>query len=630
MNDIITNGTEIKQRIISEINNSKQCIYLAMAWFTDRDIANAIIDTKSRNVTVDIILSSNAQNETVKQMFREVNISVHSFDTGDERGLMHHKFCLIDHKISINGSYNYSYNASNNNVENIHVSDDFTTYKQLLTEFERLKYNIDNNIDLNVKTQIPNNMPLIQPTNLIDSFSQQLSNLVYISAQLNTEDYKIRGYDKSKESEGNIDIFKAEYSNIKEQIRVYATDDGLSSKKNILSNNINTAFENKKTELETDKQNEIKVIKSINSLERTQMSDRIIEIKNKKSILESGNQQTGEKGLLQINKEIEKNKLEKKTLEQSFIVTKFTNLGTVSVTIFLTICMFYLSIFFASALYKIFFEGNIIRASLEAGVNPGLPQILDANAIIKIFKQQGTLFGVISALVFLFPLALTNLKVLGSKIKWVNILCFWIGLIIFDILVSGMVAINTDKIESLLHGQKSDMQFWEVVKQGEFYLIFVFGMLPLFITHYLIDYITNAYQKSRKEIVDAEKARKIQILEEDMIELNADKDAINYKIKEKDDSMKENTDKILELEKEFNNSQNQIDSKYAELLKNIKTIFDDFNAKIISGKIFTDDILKSIITAYKSGFIEFLPKYYAEDEVTKRVHLIEQVITNNI
>lgn len=52
-----------------------------------------------------------------------------------------------------------------------------------------------------------------------------------MSAQLDTEDYKIQGYDKSKESEGNIDIFKAEYNYIKEQISVYATDDGLSSKK---------------------------------------------------------------------------------------------------------------------------------------------------------------------------------------------------------------------------------------------------------------------------------------------------------------------------------------------------------------------------------------------------------------
>lgn len=120
------------------------------------------------------MLSSNVQTETVKQIFKEVNISVHSFDTGDERGLMHHKFCLIDNNILINGSCNYSYNASNNNVENIHVSDDFKIYKQLLTEFERLKCNINNNINVTVKTQTTNNIPQSQITNLVDSFSQQL------------------------------------------------------------------------------------------------------------------------------------------------------------------------------------------------------------------------------------------------------------------------------------------------------------------------------------------------------------------------------------------------------------------------------------------------------------------------
>jgi hypothetical protein len=116
-------------------------------------------------------------------------------------------------------------------VENIQISDDPNTYRQFFSEFERLKYNIDNNIDVNATTQIPNNMQQIQPTNSVDSFSQQLSNLVYSSAQINTEDYKKQGYNKSKESEGNIDIFKSEYNNIKEQIRVYATDDSLSSKK---------------------------------------------------------------------------------------------------------------------------------------------------------------------------------------------------------------------------------------------------------------------------------------------------------------------------------------------------------------------------------------------------------------
>jgi len=630
MNDLITNGTEIKQRIISEINNSKQFVYLAMAYFTDRDIANAIIGAKSRNVTVDIILSSNAQNETIKQMFREANISVHAFNTGDERGMMHHKFCLIDHRITINGSYNYSYNASNNNVENIHVSDDFSMYKQFFAEFERLRYNIDNNIAVNVATPTINNIQPVQSVNPVDSFSQQLHNLVYLSTQINTEDYRKQGYEKSRESHGSTEIFKAEYNNIKEHIRIYAIDESLSSKKNILSSNINNAFENKKTEIETDKQNEIKTQKSIIDLETKHLTDKVALLKQDKSVIESGNQNTGEKGVFQLNKEIEKSKLEIWSLEQSFVVRKFANIGTISITFFLVICLFYLSIFFASALYKVFFEGNVIRASLEAGNNPGLPQIIDANAVVKIFKHQGSLFGVISALIFLFPIALTNLNIFGSHKKVVNTICFYTGLLIFDILVSGMVAINTDKIESLLHGNVSTMQFWEVVKRGEFYLIFIFGMLPLFITHYLISYVSNAYVKSRKDLVDAEKTRELQILEIEMLDLNSSKEILLNKAKDIDDTIKGINDKILNLEKEMNNNQTQIDSKYAELFKQAKFIFEDYSTKITSGKIFTDVILDSIISAYKTGFIDYLPEFYADSEVGNRIREIEQVsIVNN-
>lgn len=109
MNDIITSGTEIKQRILSEISIAKQSIYVAMAWFTDRDIAKAIIEAKNKVSIIDIILCSNVQNETVKLMFKGAGISVHAFETGDARGIMRHKFCLIDNRISINGSRTIQY-----------------------------------------------------------------------------------------------------------------------------------------------------------------------------------------------------------------------------------------------------------------------------------------------------------------------------------------------------------------------------------------------------------------------------------------------------------------------------------------------------------------------------------------
>lgn len=634
MNDILTNGTEIKQRIISEIQKSSQNIFLAMAWFTDRDIANAIIDSKNREITIDIILSSNAQNETVKQMFKSANISIHAFETGDERGMMHHKFCLIDNKISINGSYNYSYNASNNNVENIQVSDDTNTYRQLYAEFERLKYNIDHQIDVNLNMSNPMEQVITkqqtsQPINTADSFTQQLSNLIYATANFNTETYKKQGFENSKTSSGSIEIFKTNYVEIKEQIKMYATDDSLSSKKNVIIQNINSAFESKKLEIEDDKHIEISTLKSKNEIELKQINANITEIKQEKSLLETGNQTIGEKGLLQINNEIEKNRLERNTLESSFVTKRFWNAGTIFAIVGLCVLVYYLSMFFASAMYKVFFEGNVIRNSLEAGINPGLPQLVDANAIVKIFKTQGTLFGMMAGFFFLIPVLLSNLKLIGSKNKWVNALCFWIGLLVFDILVSTMVAVNTDEIKSLLVGKESELKIWEVVKHGEFWLIFVFGMLPLIITHFIMDYIVEAYRNSQRQIVDSEKNRQIQILDILLLDLNMKKELISSKIAEREDSIKQKSNELDRLEKELNAKQNNIESIFSEMIKSIKLIYDDFIARITSGKIFTDEILNSVTNAYKSGYIDYLSELYAEKEVSNRVRAIEQVITNN-
>lgn len=632
MNDLLTNGTEIKQRIISEISKANQCIYVAMAWFTDRDIAKAIIEAKNRSVSVDIILSSNVQNETVKLMLKGAGISVHAFETGDPRGMMHHKFCLIDNKISINGSYNYSFNASTNNVENIQISDDVSMYSQFLAEFERMKYNIDHQISVNQTNQMTgnNNNPKNPPLNVIDTFSQQLHNLVYTAAQIDTDKYRETGYETSKKNKGDVSIFRAEYNHIKEKIRTFATDEGLGSVKNILTGNITIAYESMKTNLETEEDEQIKSEKRNNELEKRQVLEKISVLKEEKVLFESGNQNTGEKGLLQINKEIEKNKLERKTLEQSFVVKRFWSVGTVLVCLALSVFVFYLSVFFASAVYKVFFEGNVIRASLEAGINPGIPQLVDANAIIKIFKQQGLLFGIIAGLFFLIPVLLSNLKILGSENKIVNGLLFWVGLLIFDILVSTMVAFNADEIKNLLVGRESTLQIWEVIKLGEFWLIFVFGMFPLTLTHYLIDYIYKSYKKSQRDIVDAEKNRKIQFLDEEMIDLLAEKERLSSKIKEKDDAIIESNTRILALEKEMNSAQTQIENKYSELKRQIKSIYDDFSARITSGRIFTEVVLDSVVTAYKSGFIEFLPEFYASGEVATRVKEIEVATINTL
>ena len=109
-----------------------------------------------------------------------------------------------------------------------------------------------------------------------------------------------------------------------------------------------------------------------------------------------------------------------------------------------------------------------------------------------------------------------------------------------------------------------------------------------------------------------------------MIDLAANKGSIINKITEIEDKINIHNTKINSLEFDMNNNENIINTKYSGLLTQITDIYESFMAKIISGKIFTDEILDSVISAYKSGFIEFLPAFYSETQVASRVKEIEQ------
>lgn len=57
---------------------------------------------------------------------------------GEHTFYMHHKFAIIDKKLLINGSFNWTRNAVFGNSENVHVSNDQNLTANFQEEFERL------------------------------------------------------------------------------------------------------------------------------------------------------------------------------------------------------------------------------------------------------------------------------------------------------------------------------------------------------------------------------------------------------------------------------------------------------------------------------------------------------------
>lgn len=131
--------SNIESKIVINLQNAKKNVKIAVAWFTNPTLFNLIENLIDNNIQVELILSDeklNFINEKInfqKLIDKNVSIKVSEFPN-----LMHNKFCIIDNRILITGSYNWTLKAEKSNYENIIIStdeklvDDFTNYFKFL------------------------------------------------------------------------------------------------------------------------------------------------------------------------------------------------------------------------------------------------------------------------------------------------------------------------------------------------------------------------------------------------------------------------------------------------------------------------------------------------------------------
>jgi len=129
------NGCE--ERICKEIEGAKKSIDVMMYYFTSRKIANALVKAQKRDVSVRAILDS-AQRELKYSRWRQLRkagIPVRFFKA---EGLFHHKVAIIDKKIVLSGSFNWTTAAEKKNRENLIIIADEKLATRFAEYFEKL------------------------------------------------------------------------------------------------------------------------------------------------------------------------------------------------------------------------------------------------------------------------------------------------------------------------------------------------------------------------------------------------------------------------------------------------------------------------------------------------------------
>ena len=120
---------DIKSFIIEEIEKASFIIWIAVAWFTDTEIYNALLSAKNRGINVQVLTLDHKGNKNNGSFILDFKGKIEAkyfpgYETHHEN--LHHKFCMIDFERTITGSYNWTNNAEKNHEDVVFLYDPVT------------------------------------------------------------------------------------------------------------------------------------------------------------------------------------------------------------------------------------------------------------------------------------------------------------------------------------------------------------------------------------------------------------------------------------------------------------------------------------------------------------------------
>lgn len=661
--DTISNYFEIIERLKLELENAQSEILVAMAWFTDYNLLDILLKKAVSGVNISVIVADNEENN--KLDFESID-SLHNAEVFKVKnvgwGLMNHKFCIIDRKVVVTGSFNWTRNAKNNHG-NILV----TNIEKTITEFSEIFFNIKENA-IKIMNGIPitdpdnsnpgiinanNNLSRIIPVRKL-SFQEQslvefkdvLDNIIATEVGALDKDYiRISAYNRAKENNGDHQILPQAmdslYSNFINEIEVVA------DKKTRLKGKIEEQLKLSLSNIELKTENEINTKKENFVQEEKNIREDILskekEIEKSKSTIES-NVDT-QIPFLQAQIEKLRQKINEQKIE--FVKPPIDWPKSIVLCILLVLLIGYIFVFYSSVAYIFMFAKEDIMEALRSGnMVTEMPEVFNANAISNINNKGmgGILF---LGLFVVIPLALgmfqfLNETALGVKDDSTSILGKFINkfggiilIFVVDIFIAYKVAVNINEVEFLTRVVDKRLNIWEIVSSGNFWLVFVLGTLGVFlfskVFHKLMNSLNRRNQTYQQEVVK----QVILNFESDIEKLESDIKEIYSKNNELKSSLLVLNVDLSNLKEKFQ----LLPIQHTEQLNDLRQLLNSFKEKIINlSNIYKSQIdndklpiskseMENRCNIFMEGWSKYLYEFYAvllaENKTKDAIHEIE-------
>ena len=619
----LTEGSEILSQIIKELNTAKSSVDIAMAWFTHKQLLEQVSKLCEKGIAVRIVLAKNDYNSsTALANIKEKGAQV-LYLQGSGYGMMHHKFCIIDSKRAITGSFNWTGNAVSNSSENAIFTSDREIIKPLIMEFDKL-------LGKEVVTD-KSKSTIDNVSNFDDPFIEQLESITSaLIEDYNHDKIEEHGYSKSKESNGTSQQIGGLFDELLSEFKNSVYKSSNFKERTLVK--MDVIWDQKKQSIKAtylqQKENEES---EFNSIKETKES-----IKNIK--LQEVNKLEKEKEESRFKKEnktteIEEFIKENDKLESNSETKPFWNFQNGFVLLAVIMFWFYLYLFYSSAIYILQYGEIEVDRAIQQGIIPRI-DFFDPQALVKL-STKGWVEIFFAFLVVHIPISLA-LAQSYIKTKWVaNLMSYFFAIGVVDFFVAFSISRALHDIQVQIDGVKSDQSFWEAVSNLDFIKVFIFGALPLMILKFLFQYVQEAYADSKIELVNGKISKQIRYNKTRQVRLNHDIQNINLEMAGITSSIAELKNSVDELNTQSDNAKirsvenlQDIDSDGSKEAEYYESIFNKYRNSIEKGSAtIVLNAMESRISSSLVGWVKFLNEHFSETVIKERIIQIESIKT---
>ena len=128
----------IQTRLAAEIRAARSSVRVAVFHFTSERLAAALAERRRAGLSVRVLLDARQSDDAFVGRLRAAGLDVRRVvPRGDEQTRFHHKYCVLDDRIAITGSYNWTVQGDLSNHENVAILRDDATARAFAEDFDR-------------------------------------------------------------------------------------------------------------------------------------------------------------------------------------------------------------------------------------------------------------------------------------------------------------------------------------------------------------------------------------------------------------------------------------------------------------------------------------------------------------